>query len=171
MLLDFNTLNNQIENTIETLKNGEKFFDVQGRLIRLPETSEAVIVGDLHGDLSSLKTILKRSRFYRRVRTNPDFLMIFLGDYVDRGPKQLEVLMKLMELLEKYPENIILMRGNHEGPQDIRISPHDFPQVLTRLYGENADIIYMKVNYRAQTFIPYSFLVDIGAIIGMCMRD
>jgi len=70
--------------------------------------------------------------------------MIFLGDYVDRGPKQLEVLMTLMELLEKYPENVILMRGNHEGPQDIRISPHDFPQVLTRRYGENADNIYLK---------------------------
>jgi len=144
MHLDFNTLKNQIENTIETQKNGEKYFNVQGRLIRLPETSEAVIVGDLHGDLNSLITILKKSRFYRRVRTNPDFLMIFLGDYVDRGPKQLEVLIKLMELLEKYPENIILIRGNHEGPQDIRISPHEFPQVLTQLYGENADIIYMK---------------------------
>jgi len=143
MHLDFNTLINQIDHTIETLKNGEKYFEVQGRLIRLPETSEAVIVGDLHGDLHSLKTILKKSRFYRRVRTS-DILMIFLGDYVDRGPKQLEILMKLMELQEKYPENIILIRGNHEGPQDIRISPHDFPQVLTRLYGENADNVYLK---------------------------
>ena len=40
----------------------QQFQDKIINLVKKGETSETVILGDLHGDLSSLKTFLKRNQ-------------------------------------------------------------------------------------------------------------
>ena len=40
--------------------------------------------------------------------------MVFLGDYIDRGPAPLDVLERLFLMKIKEPDKIILLRGNHE---------------------------------------------------------
>lgn len=51
----------------------------------------------------------------------PDVKMIFLGDYIDRGPQSIETMIYLLCLKIKYRDRIFLLRGNHETPAVNRI--------------------------------------------------
>lgn len=97
------------------------------------------VFGDIHGDFDTLKNILTRIRFDDIVRSS---LIIFLGDYIDRGPKQIESITLVLYLLQEYPDRVILLRGNHEPPKWLPVYPHDFPGVLRVNFGREGDEIY-----------------------------
>ena len=63
-----------------------------------------VVVGDIHGDYDALMTALDKAQF----NINED-CFIGLGDYFDRGEKNLEVLQFLREVPHK-----MLVMGNHD---------------------------------------------------------
>ena len=64
-------------------------------------------VGDIHGEWDKFMSL------YEKIRFNPDEdLLIFLGDYIDRGPKPLHVLDFMYE--HRNDKNMIMLRGNHE---------------------------------------------------------
>ncbi len=118
---------------------------VTGRLVEAPVAGEAIIVGDLHGDLKSLVHIIEESNFLDKMKKREDVLLIFLGDYGDRGIKSPEVYYFVLKLKEMFPENVILMRGNHEGPPDLPASPHDLPTYLENRFGKKGSEAYLKL--------------------------
>jgi hypothetical protein len=77
--------------------------------------------GDLHGDIHSLlgyleelanQGYLDKTNKFKICR--PDFYLIFLGDYVDRGLYGIETISALLQLKLTNPDQVILLRGNHE---------------------------------------------------------
>src|SRR5690554_1425927 len=68
------------------------------------------VFGDIHGCYDELISLLDS--------INPHYgedQLIFLGDYIDRGPNSYKVVKHLMNLQDQYgKDKIILLRGNHE---------------------------------------------------------
>lgn len=120
-------------------------FDIVGRLVKIKTLGKAVIVGDLHGDLESLVQILKESGFLQKARENNNALLIFLGDYGDRGIYSTEVYYTVLKLKLLFPGQVVLMRGNHEGPKDLLASPHDLPMQFHARFGEEWRVAYSKI--------------------------
>ena len=118
---------------------------ITGRLVEVPPVGEAIIVGDLHGDLKSLVHILDDSKFLGKAKSGGDVLLVFLGDYGDRGTYSPEVYYVVLKLKEMFSERVILMRGNHEGPPDLLASPHDLPIQMKNKFGNKGSEAYLKL--------------------------
>ena len=74
------------------------------------------VFGDIHGQYIDLMSFFDKwgspSETMNGDIMSNDYL--FLGDYVDRGNFSLETICLLMALKVKYPDQIHLLRGNHE---------------------------------------------------------
>jgi hypothetical protein len=137
-----------VDKAVEVLssENGKVgSFNVVGRLVELEPVGEALVMGDLHGDLESLIDILKESSFIQKMSQNKQAFLIFLGDYGDRGAYSTEVYYTVLKLKLLFPQQVVLMRGNHEGPEDLMASPHDLPYQFQIRFGENWNATYTKV--------------------------
>lgn len=145
----------------ETGKSGN--FTIIGRLVKLESIGEAVIVGDLHGDLESLTTILHHSRFVQRAAKRKDLTLVFLGDYGDRGAYSAEVYYVILRLKLAFPEQVILLRGNHEGPIDLMASPHDLPMRFKQRFKQKGAIAYTKIHEL------WSYLHNAVLVEGRCL--
>ncbi|MFW9782443.1 MAG: metallophosphoesterase [Candidatus Heimdallarchaeota archaeon] len=75
--------------------------------LKSPE-KETLVIGDIHGNL---KTLLKLNEI---IEERGSDLIIFLGDIVDRGPKQIECLIFVLILKILNSRKYFLLRGNHE---------------------------------------------------------
>jgi hypothetical protein len=104
----------------EILIHSQQFFAKERTLVEL--TGDVVFVGDIHGDFRTTKSIVENF-------IDADHL-VFLGDYVDRGPESIETMTYLLILKCRYPEKVILLRGNHEG--DIG---YEFKDDVSKRYG------------------------------------
>ena len=116
-----------------------------GHLVELEPIGEVVVIGDLHGDFKSLTSILRTSRFFQRAMNNRDLLLVFLGDYGDRGANSAEVYYLILKLKLAFPEQIVLLRGNHESPIDLIASPHDLPIQLQQRFKTKGQEAYVKI--------------------------
>jgi serine/threonine protein phosphatase 1 len=72
-------------------------------------TKRILAIGDIHGCTSRLKELLRKIEFDPLADT-----LVFVGDYLDRGPDVREGIETLIALKEAGP-NVICLRGNHES--------------------------------------------------------
>ncbi|AFH42197.1 serine/threonine protein phosphatase [Fervidicoccus fontis] len=112
----------------ERSRNNDKFY-----VREVTHSGRVFFIGDLHGDFETLKNILSKIDYNSLEKG--DLKIIFLGDYVDRGLYQTETLLSVLELESMYPEEIFVLRGNHELLKHAPPYPHDFPTELYSRYG------------------------------------
>lgn len=137
-----------VDNTLSLLRQKRERtgnLTIYERLVTLEPKGEALVVGDLHGDLESLFYILKKSDFINNLASSKEAILIFLGDYGDRGPNSAEVYYTIMKLKLSFPDQIILLRGNHEGPVDLHFTPHDLPLQFQIRFEEDWKQAYYRI--------------------------
>ena len=71
--------------------------------------ARSIVIGDIHGDLGALDRLLARLP-----RLTAGDSLIFLGDYLDRGPDARGVIERVRELQRTSPARVVALRGNHE---------------------------------------------------------
>jgi serine/threonine protein phosphatase 1 len=72
----------------------------------MSKTGRILAIGDVHGCRAALDTLLEI------VAPSDDDTLIFLGDYIDRGPDSRGVIERLIELSQS--PNFVALRGNHD---------------------------------------------------------
>jgi len=142
---EFIQLTIKITNMLKAEEGRIGNLTVTGKLVIAEPEGEAIVVGDLHGDLETLVQILDDSKFIDRMQKKEKTLLVFLGDYGDRGVNSAEVFYVVLKLKEAFPLNVVLLRGNHEGPNDLLPSPHDLPMHLQRKFGTEWSSVYEKL--------------------------
>jgi serine/threonine protein phosphatase 1 len=94
-------------------------------------------VGDIHGCYDKLAAMMKILPWDRE---NGD-LLLFIGDYIDRGPKSREVVEYLVNIRKKGGE-LIFLKGNHE-------------KMLLDYYIHQKDQMLYVANGGAETIASY----------------
>lgn len=101
-------------------------------------------VGDIHGHYNKLVALMDKIDIDKEKDT-----LIFIGDYIDRGPSSYEVVEHLIRLKMHY-KNIVFLKGNHEDMLEKYLAGTDrlsylangghktLEQYLMRRQGENA---------------------------------
>jgi len=69
-------------------------------------------VGDIHGCADLLDRLLERIEAHAAGRERR---LVFLGDYIDRGPDSAGILSRLRTLAWREPESVTCLMGNHEA--------------------------------------------------------
>ena len=65
-------------------------------------------IGDIHGSLDRLVALMDKIGI-----DGSDNRLVFLGDYIDRGPSSFEVVEYLLDLRKRH-RNTVFLKGNHE---------------------------------------------------------
>lgn len=69
-----------------------------------------IAVGDIHGNLPALKDLLA----CLRGDMGQDDAVVFLGDYIDRGPDTKGCIDAILDFQQEFANRVVCLRGNHE---------------------------------------------------------
>jgi serine/threonine protein phosphatase 1 len=125
-----------------------------------------IAIGDIHGRLDLLTSLLLRLE--RELKAGAQLL--FLGDYIDRGPASAGVIDRLIALAQERPDTVFL-RGNHEQVLIDLLEPTPDPRLLDgwltyggretlASYGVGSRLVYSDdsaaLQDAVQTKVPYA---------------
>ena len=69
-----------------------------------------IVVGDIHGNSAALYDLLNQLI----PELTPDDCIVFLGDYIDRGPDTKVCIDQILQFQDTAPGTVIALMGNHE---------------------------------------------------------
>ncbi|BDB97965.1 metallophosphoesterase [Saccharolobus caldissimus] len=106
-----------------------------------------IFVGDTHGAIDVT------SKVFSDFSDSAD-LVVFLGDYVDRGEDQLGNLLLILRKMIDNPDKFIVLRGNHESP--ITNEYYGFKEEVKEKLGEE----YYDMFVELFSYMPYAVVVN-----------
>jgi serine/threonine protein phosphatase 1 len=118
---------------------------------RVPEDSLVIAIGDVHGRLDLLTALEARIVEYARTRPEPRRLLVYLGDYIDRGYQSRQVVDHLVRPPPAGFERVCLL-GNHE-------------EFLLRFVELPADGSAWLANGGRETLMSYGVNLPTGAML------
>eukprot|EP00929_Paragymnodinium_shiwhaense_P048264 TRINITY_DN24422_c0_g1_i6.p1 TRINITY_DN24422_c0_g1~~TRINITY_DN24422_c0_g1_i6.p1 ORF type:complete len:441 (+),score=59.80 TRINITY_DN24422_c0_g1_i6:86-1408(+) len=90
----------------------------QPNALRVGDFEEAFIIGDLHGDLQCAKQWVSSTGLvdldtmsWTGSKTQA---LVFMGDYIDKGPYGRQVMEFVRNLTDTFPRNTVALLGNHD---------------------------------------------------------
>lgn len=81
-------------------------------------------IGDIHGDIDAVYKLLAS---FPELTT--DDTLVFVGDYIDRGPSSKEVIDYVRRLPGETPAKVVALRGNHEDAW-LRVIDRGWPEFI-----------------------------------------
>jgi len=133
-----------------TLKEEKSLLEIS-----IEQDEHLVIVGDVHGQLHDMTHHVLNQQ-YEKPAGSQDRKFLFLGDYVDRGPQGVEIILLLFALKIEYPNLVYLLRGNHEESQTSRI--YGFLFEVRNKYNDLA--VWAKFN-EVFCYLPLAAVVSV----------
>lgn len=113
----------------------------------LPTQQRYIAIGDIHGCNAQLQTLLER------LPLRSDDYVVFLGDYIDRGPDVPGTIETLLAFQQQHP-HCVFLRGNHDamfldfagithdGTADSYLDPCNGGATTLRQYGCSEELLY-----------------------------
>jgi len=112
-------------------------------------TTPVTIAGDIHGQFHDMMELFKTGGDVSRTK------YLFLGDYVDRGLHSVQVITLLFLLKIENPDQIVLLRGNHEARSQTQV--FGFYDECLLKYG---DSLVWRLFTDTFDFMPVAALID-----------
>ena len=100
------------ESMLRLLEEVSTTLQAEPALIDLSAAEEVCVVGDLHGSLECLQLAIRACGAADGIA--PGHVVLFNGDFIDRGDHSTEVVASLLLLKAAHPRQVYLLRGNHE---------------------------------------------------------
>ena len=95
-------------------------------------------VGDIHGYSAQLGALIREiSDDLARSRPDERPLLVFLGDYIDRGPDSRGAIDMVLALEEDGPFEVVALKGNHEDALLRVLTDEDFGPNWIRNWGQS----------------------------------
>lgn len=118
-------------------KKISEIFEKEPQLIELRNDKNTVFVGDTHGDIEASQKIIGKYPLEEN-------RIVFLGDYVDRGPDSKGNINYLLKMKQEYPKNLILLLGNHDYNECIPCNPSDFWDSLNKKEKKDYEALFSE---------------------------
>lgn len=89
-----------------------------------PVTARTFAIGDIHGELDELRALIAKLP-----PLDEDDTLVFLGDYLDRGPRSEEVVRVVRAFARELGCQVVALRGNHEDAW-LRVIDRGWPEFV-----------------------------------------
>lgn len=134
-----------VRSAVAVLRNEPNVVNIPGPT----QESPVVVVGDLHGSLPDLICILEKYGWPSKSQR-----YVFNGDFVDRGTQGCEVLLVLLCLKALFPDEVFLIRGNHEDA------------TISAAYGFKEETVEKFSETMFNVFVSAFMALPLCAVIG-----